>query len=49
MVPEGQLNEEADASQELSSTKTNGILNNSQSARDAENNLVKWWKYLFGR
>jgi len=49
MVPEGQLNEEADASQELFSTKTNGILNNSQPARDAENNLVKWWKYLFGR
>jgi len=49
MVPEGQLNEEADASQELFSTKTNGISNNSQPARDAENNLVKWWKYLFGR
>jgi len=49
MVPEGQLNQQAAASQELSSTTASGILGNSQSVKEAENNLIKWWKYLFGR
>lgn len=49
MVPEGQLNDQASVSQELTSTTASGFFDNSQSVSEVENNLVKWWKYLFGR
>lgn len=50
MVPEGQLSWQAAIGQELSSaTASSMILGSSQPEQEIENNLVKWWKYLFGR